>query len=111
VSEVTILVRVTVDDAQVAKTNAKRARLGKQSRTGTEEIINRVGEALQHNTMFEQPIDIRVMPKLVWECRICGFAVREGEDLEYMRRNGSHTSQNNGTAYCPLCYDETLRPA
>lgn len=58
VSEVTIFVRVTVNDAQVEKTNAKRARLGKQSRTGAEEIINRVGEALQHNAMFEQPINI-----------------------------------------------------
>jgi len=58
VSEVTVIIRVTVNDAQVAKTNAKRARLGRQSRTGAEEIINRVGEALQHNFMFEQPVEI-----------------------------------------------------
>jgi len=57
-SEVLLLVRVTVNDAQVAKTNAKRARLGKQSRTGVDEVINRIGEALQHNLMFEQPVEI-----------------------------------------------------
>lgn len=51
----------------------------------------------------------------IWDCRICGFGVREGAALEWIRTHGEHYNAvsewvpNNGTAYCPTCSDETLR--
>lgn len=53
VTEVLLLIRVKVSNAQLDKFNAKRVRLGRQTRTAEEEVVNHVAEALQHNLMFE----------------------------------------------------------
>jgi len=51
----------------------------------------------------------------VWDCRVCGFGVREGAALDWIRDHGEHYNArsekvpNGGTAYCPTCSDETLR--
>ena len=58
-SDLYLLVRVTVNQAQVDKMNAKRTRLGRQTATAAEEAINIIGGTLQHNWIFE-PGSVRV---------------------------------------------------
>ena len=57
---------VDVDESEVNKLNSKRKRLGKQTRTAEEELVNNLSDALMHTFIFD-PIEVKVQP-----CVTCG---------------------------------------